>query len=109
MWGATGLKSFDCSGFVWRVMTENGIFIKRTTARKLYLALPKIPAADRWDFGNIVFFSDREHCGIVDSQRTFYHAAPHRGTHLSEFDPRWRGKICGIRAMPRQAARDSTP
>ena len=34
VWGASGIKSFDCSGFVWRVMYENGILIKRTTARK---------------------------------------------------------------------------
>ena len=46
VWGATGLKSFDCSGFVWRVMYENGILLKRTTARKLYLTLPK--ATPEW-------------------------------------------------------------
>ena len=33
VWGSSGLKSFDCSGFVWRVMYENGILLKRTTAR----------------------------------------------------------------------------
>jgi len=39
VWGAAGLKSFDCSGFIWRVMYDNGILLKRTTARKFYMTL----------------------------------------------------------------------
>jgi cell wall-associated NlpC family hydrolase len=101
VWGACGLKSFDCSGFVWRVMTENGLFIKRTTARKFYMCLPKVADGDRWNFGNVVFFSDLKHCGIVESRETFYHAAVTMGTHRSQFDPLWRHKISGVRAMPR--------
>lgn len=100
VWGSSGLKSFDCSGFVWRVMHENGVHIKRTTARKYYMTLPKVPADDRWSFGNIVFFSDLKHCGIVDTRETFYHAAVTAGTHRSRFDPHWRPKVSGIRAMP---------
>jgi peptidoglycan endopeptidase LytE len=103
VWGSTGLKSFDCSGFVWRVMQENGILIKRTTARKYYMCLPKVTGEDRWNFGNIVFFDHLKHCGIVDSRETFYHAAVTEGTHLSRFDPLWRQKISGVRAMPRMA------
>src|SRR6266536_2613625 len=66
VWGSDGLKSFDCSGFVWRVMYDNGILIKRTTARKLYMSLPAAPAAEQWRPGNIVFFDDLRHCGIVE-------------------------------------------
>ncbi len=101
VWGSCGLKSFDCSGFVWRLMSENGILIKRTTARKFYMCLPKVAEGDRWNFGNVVFFSNLKHCGIVDTPETFYHAAVSVGTHQSRFDPVWRGRICGIRAMPR--------
>ncbi|MBI5709006.1 MAG: C40 family peptidase [Candidatus Eisenbacteria bacterium] len=101
VWGACGLKSFDCSGFVWRVMSENGILIKRTTARKYYMCLPKVAEGDRWNFGNLVFFSDLKHCGIVDTPETFYHAAVSAGTHQSRFDPVWRRRISGVRAMPR--------
>src|SRR5215510_2170087 len=50
VWGATGIKSFDCSGFIWRVMYENGILIKRTTARKLYMMLPKVSETEKWQF-----------------------------------------------------------
>ncbi len=100
VWGATGLKSFDCSGFVWRVMQENGIFIKRTTARKYFLSLPKVAEEERWTFGNIVFFSNLKHCGIVRTPETFYHAAVSAGTHVSRFDPFWRRKVSGVRAIP---------
>ena len=100
VWGATGLKSFDCSGFVWRVMQENGIFVKRTTARKYFLTLPKVPEEERWTFGNIVFFSNLKHCGIVQTPETFYHAAVSTGTHVSRFDPFWRRKVSGVRAIP---------
>ncbi len=101
VWGACGVKSFDCSGFVWRVMTDNGILIKRTTARKLYMSLPRVPAAERFSSGNIVFFDDLKHCGIVADGKSFYHAESSIGTNLSRFDPYWRPKITGIRAMPK--------
>ena len=100
VWGSSGLKSYDCSGFVWRVMYENGILIKRTTARKYFLTLPKVPDDARWAFGNIVFFSNLKHCGIVQTPETFYHAAVSAGTHVSRFVPLWRGRVSGVRAMP---------
>jgi cell wall-associated NlpC family hydrolase len=98
VWGAAGMKSFDCSGFVWRVMSENGILLKRTTARKLYLCLP--PAGDRWKFGNLVFFDDLKHVGIVNGHADFYHAQTGRGTTRSPFDPYWRRKVYGFRTLP---------
>ena len=97
VWGGTGLKSFDCSGFVWRVLYENGFMMKRTTARKLYFSLPK-PAADAtWTPGNIVFFNDLKHCGIVNNSDSFYHAQSSKGTNLSPFSPYWRAQIVGVR------------
>jgi len=100
VWGASGLKSFDCSGFVWRVMWDNGILIKRTTARKLYLSLPEAPSDRCWSAGNIVFFDDLKHCGIIAGPNEFYHAETSTGTNLSAFDPYWRPKVCGFRALP---------
>ena len=100
VWGSCGLKSYDCSGFVWRVMQENGLLVKRTTARKYYMTLPKVSEQECWTFGNVVFFDHLKHCGIVDSPEAFYHAAVTTGTHRSRFDPNWRRKISGVRAMP---------
>ena len=100
VWGSSGLKSFDCSGFVWRVLFENGIITKRTTARKYYMMLPKVDETNQAAFGNLVFFDNLKHVGIVDDRKMFYHAQSSRGTNLSPFDPYWRRKITGYRGIP---------
>jgi cell wall-associated NlpC family hydrolase len=100
VWGAVGLKSFDCSGFVWRVMAENGVMLKRTTARKLYMGLPRAAKNNSYESGSLVFFNNLKHVGIVNDQVSFYHAQVSQGTNLSEFNPFWRGKICGFRKIP---------
>ncbi len=97
VWGATGVKSYDCSGFVWRVYQEAGAPFKRTTARKLYFSLNSVPKGKEWDFGNVVFFDDLKHCGIVNSRGDFYHAESSKGTTLSRFDPYWRSKVYAVR------------
>ncbi len=101
-WGATGLKSFDCSGFVWRVFYENGLLMKRITARKLYFSMKPAPKEQRWTPGNLVFFDNLKHVGIVNDAQTFYHAASTKGTSFAHFDPYWRPMICGVRAGPRR-------
>jgi cell wall-associated NlpC family hydrolase len=103
VWGATGLKSFDCSGFIWRIMAENGIIVKRTTARKLYMSLPRVPKGSSYDSGSLVFFDNLKHVGIVKDRESFYHAEVSIGTNRSGFDPYWRRKICGFRSMPIQS------
>ena len=100
VWGATGLKSFDCSGFIWRVMYENRVLMKRTTARKFYMSLPKATAADQSTFGTLIFFDDLKHVGIVDDNTAFYHAQVSRGTNRSNMTPFWRQKIYGYRRLP---------
>ena len=99
-WGTAGLKSFDCSGFIWRVWYENGVYIKRTTARKLYFSLPKPEAGAGMAAGNIVFFDNLRHCGIVNDRTSFYHAQTSQGTNLSEMTPFWRSKVVGFRRSP---------
>jgi cell wall-associated NlpC family hydrolase len=100
VWGATGMKSFDCSGFVWRVLYDNGILMKRTTARKLYMILPPAPKEAEWNFGTLVFFDDLTHVGFVDSPEAFYHSQVRRGTQRSQMTPFWRRKIYGFRLLP---------
>jgi cell wall-associated NlpC family hydrolase len=100
VWGASGMKSFDCSGFVWRVMYENGILVKRTTARKFYMTLPKATEADRTTFGTLVFFDDLKHIGIIDNGNAFYHAQVSVGTNRSPMNAFWRQKIYGYRKLP---------
>jgi cell wall-associated NlpC family hydrolase len=103
VWGAVGLKSFDCSGFIWRVMAENGILVKRTTARKLYMSLPRAQKGSSYGSGALVFFDNLKHVGIVKDRESFYHAQVSMGTNLSAFDPYWRHKVCGFRRLPTQS------
>ena len=104
VWGASGAKSFDCSGFVWRVFNDNGVYFKRTTARKLYMSLPKATSEETWKFGNIVFFDNLKHCGIVCNRDTFYHAESSIGTNLSRFKPYWKPMIVGVGQFPLKPA-----
>lgn len=100
VWGSSGMKSFDCSGFIWRVMTENGILMKRTTARKFYMILPPVPKDEQWNFGTVVFFDNLKHVGIIDTPNSFYHAQVSRGTNRSPMNSFWRNKIYGFRRLP---------
>ena len=97
VWGSSGMKSFDCSGFLWRVMYENGILTKRTTARKFYMMLPAVAKGEEWNFGTIVFFDNLKHVGIVDTRSAFYHAQVSRGTNRSPMNSFWQQKIYGFR------------
>lgn len=100
VWGATGLKSFDCSGFVWRVYSENGVLFKRTTARKLWFSLPAPAKGQEHAFGNLVFFDNLTHVAIVNDKTSFYHAQTRVGTHLTTMSPFWRHKLVGERTAP---------
>jgi cell wall-associated NlpC family hydrolase len=100
VWGATGVKSFDCSGFIWRVMYENGILMKRTTARKFYMMMKPVDKSSEWKFGTLVFFDNLKHVGIVDDPKAFFHAQSSKGTNRSEMNSFWRQKIYGFRQLP---------
>ena len=100
VWGADGLKSFDCSGFAWRVMAENGILLKRTTARKFYMILKPAVKEEQGNFGTLVFFDDLKHMGIINSPTTFYHAQSVVGTNLSPLNPYWKKLVYGYRQLP---------
>jgi cell wall-associated NlpC family hydrolase len=99
VWGAVGLKSFDCSGYLWRTFLENGVLVKRTTARKFYMCLAAVPDSLRYRSDTIVFFDNLKHVGIVNDDSTFYHAQSSKGTNLSRFNSFWRRKIYGFRRL----------
>ena len=100
IWGATGLKSYDCSGFVWRVLYDNGIMMKRTTARKFYMMLKPASKEEQGNFGTLVFFDDLKHMGIVDTPQAFYHAQVSAGTNRSPMNSFWKPKVYGYRRLP---------
>ncbi len=97
VWGSSGLKSFDCSGFVYRVFEQSGLYMKRTTARKYYFSMVPASKQDESAFATLVFFDNLKHMGIVNDGKSFYHAQSSKGTNLSEFAPYWRKYVCGYR------------
>ncbi|HNY40411.1 MAG TPA: NlpC/P60 family protein [Bryobacteraceae bacterium] len=99
VWGSSGLKSFDCSGFVFRVFEQSGLYMKRTTARKYYFAMTPASKQEESKFATIVFFDNLKHMGIVNDGKSFYHAQSSIGTNLSEYSPYWRRLVCGYRTM----------
>jgi len=96
-WGSSGLKSFDCSGFVFRVFEQSGLYMKRTTARKYYFSMLPASTEEEGRFATVVFFDNLKHMGIVNDGKSFYHAQSSKGTNLSEYAPYWRKLVCGYR------------
>ena len=100
VWGATGYKSYDCSGVVWRMLTDNGVFLKRTTARKLYMSSKALAPGEAPSFGTLVFFDDLRHMGVIIDENRFFHAQSRKGTNISEFSSFWRNRLYGYRRLP---------
>jgi len=99
VWGASGVRSYDCSGFVWRAFLDAGVLFKRTTARKLYFSLPAATGEQRSRFGTLVFFDQVHHVGIVRNGDEFYHASTSHGTRRESFGPYWRRLVSGWRSI----------
>lgn len=99
VWGASGLKSFDCSGFVWRSLLDGGYLVKRTTARKMYHSLREADPAHPRTPGNLVFFDDLGHVGIVEDEDSFYHSATSKGTSRGAFPGYWDRLVTGYRSI----------
>lgn len=100
VWGAAGYKSYDCSGLVWRMLSDNGVYLKRTTARKLFLSLKKIPPGETPSYGTLIFFDDLKHVGIVIDSQKFFHAQSSKGTNISQLSQFWKRKVYGYRQLP---------
>jgi cell wall-associated NlpC family hydrolase len=100
VWGATGYKSYDCSGVVWRMLSDHGVFLKRTTARKLYVSLQKLEPEEKPNYGTLIFFNDLKHVGMVIDSERFFHAQSSRGTNISQLSPYWKKMIVGYRRLP---------
>jgi len=99
VWGSAGLKGYDCSGFVWRALLDAGVLLKRTTARKMFYALPAARGEERSRFGTLVFFDQVHHVGILRSDREFYHASTSHGTKREDFGPYWQRLVSGYRRV----------
>jgi peptidoglycan endopeptidase LytE len=100
VWGATGPSAFDCSGFVWSTYHAVGIDFERGSARTLWSRFEAPAADEKYKFGNLVFFSNLAHVGIVADEKGFYHASRHHGVIYSPFNEYWLSRIDGFRKVP---------
>ena len=99
-WGATGPSAFDCSGFVWSTFHSAGIDFERGSARTLWSRFTAPAPDEQYKFGNLVFFSNLAHVGIVADEKGFYHASRHHGVVYSPFNEYWLSRIDGFRKVP---------
>lgn len=95
----TGPDSFDCSGFVWRAFQDVGLNFQRGPARSYWAVMPAPPRDEQFKFGNLVFFSNLSHVGIVVDEKGFYHSARHGGVMYSPFNEYWLSRIDGFRRV----------
>lgn len=103
-YGATGPSSFDCSGFVWSIYQAAGIDFERGSARSLWTRFTAPAPEEQYKFGNLVFFSNLAHVGVVADEHGFYHASRHHGVVYSPFNDYWLARIDGFRKVPMSAA-----
>ena len=100
VWGGTGPSTFDCSGFVWSTFHSVGIDFERGSARTLWARFTAPAPDEQYKFGNLVFFSNLAHVGIVADEKGFYHASRHHGVVYSPFNEYWTSRIDGFRKVP---------
>ena len=99
-YGSQGPRTYDCSGFVWKVFQESGIPFTRTSARYFWKTFTPVYGKDRYEFGTLVFFNRLGHVGIVADEKGFYHASTGKGITYSRFEGYWSKRIVGFRRVP---------
>lgn len=99
----TGPEEFDCSGFVWRAFQDIGLNFQRGPARSYWATMPAPAENEQFKFGNLVFFSNLGHVGIVVDEKGFYHSARHGGVMYSPFNEYWLSRIDGFRRVPSES------
>lgn len=85
VFGATGPRSFDCSGFVRYVYRQHGIYLPRTAASQSRVGTSVSKRNLRQ--GDIVFFKNTykagiSHVGIYVGNNRIIHAFPRKGVNV---------------------------
>ncbi len=99
-YGSTGPNSFDCSGLVWSVFQDAGVFFERSSAGSYWQKFETVSENDKYKFGTLVFFNSLGHVGIVADDKGFYHASSSKGVTYSPFAGYWQKRIVGFRKIP---------
>jgi peptidoglycan endopeptidase LytE len=100
LYGSTGPNRYDCSGFVWSVFKDAGVYFERASARSLWNTFEPVSGDDRYKFGTLVFLNGLGHMGIVADENGFYHASSSKGITYSPFKGYWEKRVVGFRRVP---------
>lgn len=98
-WGAEGPTGYDCSGFVWKVFSEYDFVFQRSRARDYWRMFKSVEKGKEYEFGNLVFFTNLKHVGIVVDDQGFYHASSSKGITYSKFNTYWKSRIYGFKKI----------
>jgi peptidoglycan endopeptidase LytE len=104
VYGSSGPRVFDCSGFVWSVFQSAGVNFERGSARGFWTTFEPVSEDEKYKFGTLVFFNNLKHVGIVADANGFYHASTSQGVTYSRFDGYWGSRITGFRRVPLPAS-----
>lgn len=99
LYGSSGPRRYDCSGFVWAVFGDAGMAFTRQSARSLWAMSEPVTGDERFRFGTLVFMNGLGHMGIVADENGFYHASSSKGITYSRFDGYWEKRIVGFRRL----------
>lgn len=100
VYGSSGPRVFDCSGFVWSVFQSAGVSFERGSARGFWTSFSPVGEDEKYKFGTLVFFNNLKHVGIVADANGFYHASTSQGVTYSPFNEYWTSRITGFRRVP---------
>ena len=100
IYGSTGPRGYDCSGFVWSVFHSAGIDFWRGSARTLWARFEPAKPEEETQFGTLVFFNGLTHVGIVVDGKGFFHSSRSYGVIYSPFSKYWTSRIDGFRRVP---------
>ena len=100
VYGSSGPRVFDCSGFVWSVFQSAGVNFERGSARGFWASFNPVSEDEKYKFGTLVFFNNLKHVGIVAGEHGFYHASTSQGVTYSPFNEYWTSRITGFRRVP---------
>ncbi|MFG1704633.1 C40 family peptidase [Nonomuraea sp. M3C6] len=82
VWGGTSDQGYDCSGLMLRAYEDAGIELPRTAAEQ-YNAFSRKISWDHLKPGDLVFFSNLGHVGMISKPGYMVHA-PHTGDVVKE-------------------------
>lgn len=102
-YGGTTTAGFDCSGYVQRVFSDDGISIPRATSSQ-YTTGTSVAKADL-QTGDLVFFNTTgkgvSHVGIFIEGGNFIHSSTSQGVMISALDDPyyWGSRYIGARRV----------